>query len=41
MKTLKSLWNTKTRVVPVVVWALGSVSKASTGHLEQLGIPDR
>ena len=35
----KSLWNTKTWVVPVAVGAR-SVSK-TTGHLKQLGIPDR
>ena len=29
------------RVVPVLVGALGSVSKSLIGHLEQLGIPDR
>ena len=27
--------------MPVVVEALGSVSKSLIGHLEQLGIPDR
>ena len=27
--------------MPVVVGALGSVSKSLIGHLEQLGIPDR
>ena len=38
-RTGKSMWNTKTRVVPVAVGAR-SVSK-TTGHLKQLGIPDR
>ena len=34
-------WKSRTKVVPVVVGALGSVSKKLAGHLEQLGIKNR
>ena len=35
-REIKRIW--KSKVVPVVVGALGSVSKNLAGHLEQLGI---
>ena len=35
------IWKSRTKVVPVVVGALGSVSKKLAGHLEQLGIKNR
>ena len=38
---IKRIWKSRTKVVPVVVGALGSVSKNLAGHLEQLGIKDR
>ena len=40
-KEMKRIWKSRTKVVPVVVGALGSVSKKLAGHLEQLGIKDR
>ena len=40
-REIKRIWKSRTKVVPVVVGALGSVSKKLTGHLEQLGIKDR
>ncbi|XP_068723790.1 uncharacterized protein [Montipora capricornis] len=41
VKEMKRMWKSRTKVVPVVVGGLGSVSKKLTGHLEQLGIKDR
>ncbi|XP_068726526.1 uncharacterized protein [Montipora capricornis] len=38
---IKRIWKSRIKVVPVVVGALGSVSKKQAGHLEQLGIKDR
>ena len=40
-RELKRIWKSRTKVVPVVVGALGSVSKKLAGHLEQLGIKDQ
>ena len=40
-REIKSIWKSRTKVVPVVVGALGSVSKKLAGHLEQLEIKDR
>ena len=40
-REIKRIWKSRTKVVPVVVGALGSVSKKLAGHLEQLGIKDR
>ena len=40
-REIKWIWKSRTNVVPVVVGALGSVSKKLAGHLEQLGIKDR
>ena len=40
-REIKRIWKSSTKVVPVVVGALGSVSKKLAGHLEQLGIKDR
>ena len=40
-REIKRIWKSRTKVVPVVVGALGSVSKKLTGHLEQLGIKNR
>ena len=40
-REIKGIWKSRTKVVPVVVGALGSVSKKLAGHLEQLGIKDQ
>ena len=40
-REIKRIWKSRTKVLPVVVGALGSVSKKLAGHLEQLGIKDR
>ena len=40
-REIKRIWKSRTKVVPVVVGTLGSVSKKLAGHLEQLGIKDR
>ena len=40
-REIKRIWKSRTKVVPVVVGALGSVSKKLAGHLEQLGIKNR
>ena len=40
-REIKRIWESRTKVVPVVVGALASVSKKLAGHLEQLGIKDR
>ena len=40
-REIGNLWKTRTKVVPVVAGALGSVSKQLKCHLEQTGIPDR
>ena len=40
-REIKRIWKSRTKVVPVVVGALGSVSTKLAGHLEQLGIKDR
>ena len=37
-REIKRIWKSWTKVMPVVVGALGSVSKKLAGHLEQLGI---
>ena len=34
-REIKRIWKSRTKVVPVVVGALGSVSKKLAGHLEQ------
>ena len=39
VREIQRIW--KSKVVPVVVGALGSVSKKLAGHLEQLGIKSR
>ena len=39
VREIQRIW--KSKVVPVVVGALGSVSKKLAGHLEQLGIKNR
>ena len=40
-REIKRIWKSRTKVVPVVVGTLGSVSKKLAGHFEQLGIKDR
>ena len=40
-REIKRIWKSGTKVVPVVVGALGSVSKKVAGHLEQLGIKEQ
>ena len=40
-REIKRIWKSRTKVVPVVVGALGSVSKKLAGHLEQLEIKNR
>ena len=40
-REIQRIWKSRTKVVPVVVGALGSVSKKLVGHLEQLGIKNR
>ena len=40
-RKIENLWKTRTKVVPVVAGALGSVSKQIKCHLEKIGIPDR
>ena len=40
-REIKRIWKSRTKVAPVVVGALGSVSKKLAGHLEQLGIQNR
>ena len=40
-REIKRIWESRTKVVPVVVGALGSVSKKLAGHLEQIGIKNR
>ena len=40
-REIKRIWKSRTKVVPVVVGALGSVSKKLAGHLEQIGIKNR
>ena len=40
-REIKRIWKSTTKVVLVVVGALGSVSKKLAGHLEKLGIKDR
>ena len=40
-REIQRIWKSRTKVVPVVVGALGSVSKKLAGHLEQLGIKNR
>ena len=37
-REIKRIWKSRTKVVPVAVGALGSVSRRLAGHLEQLGI---
>ena len=39
-REIKRIWKSRTKVVPVVVGALGSESKKLAGHLEQIGIKD-
>ena len=40
-RDIKRVWKSRTKVMQVVVGALGSVSKKLAGHLEQLGIKNR
>ena len=40
-REIKRIWKSRTKVVPVVVGTLGSVSKKLAGHLEQIGIKNR
>ena len=40
-REIQRIWKSRTKVVPVVVGALDSVSKKLAGHLEQLGIKNR
>ena len=40
-REIKRIWKSRTKVVPVVVGALGSVSKKLAGHLEQIRIKNR
>ena len=40
-REIQRIWTSRTKVVPVAVGALGSVSKKLTGHLEKLGIKNR
>ena len=40
-REIKRIWKSRTKVVPVVVGAFGSVSKKLAGHLKQIGIKNR
>ena len=40
-REIKRIWKSRTKVVPVVVGTLGSVSKKLAGHLVQIGIKNR
>ena len=40
-REIKRIWKSRTKGLPVVVGALGSVSKKMASHLEQLGIKNR
>ena len=40
-REIQRIWKSRTKLVPVVVGALGSVSKKLAGHMEQLGIKNR
>ena len=40
-REIKRIWKSRTKVVPVVVRALGSVSKKLAAHLKQIGIKNR
>ena len=37
-RELRKLWKVKTRVVPIVIGALGTIPKGLVGHLESLGV---
>ena len=40
-REIQRIWKSRTKVVPVVLGVLGSVSKKLAGYLEQLGIKNR
>ena len=40
-REIQRIWKSRTKVVPVVVGALGSVLKKLAGHLEQLGMTEQ
>ena len=40
-REIKRIWKSRTKAVPVVVGALGSVSKKLAAHLKQIGIKNR
>ena len=40
-REIKRIWKSRIKVVPVVVGALGSVSKKLAAHLKQIGIKNR
>ena len=37
-RELRKLWKVKTRVVPIVIGALGTIPKGLVGHLESIGV---
>ena len=37
-RELRKLWKVKTRVVPTVIGALGTIPKGLVGHLESIGM---
>ena len=37
-RELRKLWKVKTRVVPIVTSALGTIPKGSVGHLASIGV---
>ena len=37
-RELRKLWKVKTRVVPIVIRALGTIPNGLVGHLESIGV---
>ena len=40
-REISRLWRAKTKVIPVIVGAVGVISKKLKGHLKEIGIPNR
>ncbi|XP_072169447.1 uncharacterized protein [Diadema setosum] len=40
-RELRRLWNMRTKVIPIVVGALGTTPKQLRRHLDDVGVPDR